>query len=187
MSSCLVASRSSDSRSPPSLRALFYFSPNTADSGYDSRMGRAERAAVHIGALNWHAVRLYRLSRRLWLSDHHALALLVEAANRVLTGVEIPPTAEFGDGLVIMHGQGIVVHPLTRAGRDCVLYQQVTIGSRSVHGAPPTLGDGVMLFPGARVLGDITLGNGAIIGANAVVVSDVKPSSVVTVEAATCR
>jgi serine O-acetyltransferase len=150
-------------------------------------MGRAERVALHIGALNWHAVRLYRLSRRLWLSDHRALALLAGAMNRVLTGVEIPPTAEFGDGLIIMHGHGIVVHPHTRAGRDCVLYQQVTIGSRSVHGAPPTLGDGVMLFPGARVLGDITIGDGAVIGANAVVISDVRPASVITVEPATCR
>ncbi len=72
-----------------------------------------------------------------------------------------------------MHGNGIVVHPRTRAGRDCVLYQQVTLGSRSTHGAPPVLGDRVQIFPGAKVLGDIYIGDGAQVGANAVVISDV--------------
>jgi len=115
------------------------------------------------------------------------LALITAAANRVLTGVEIPPTVEFGDGLIIMHGHGIVVHPQARAGRDCVLYHQVTIGSRTLNGAPPTLGDGVVLFPGARVLGDIRIGDRAIIGANAVVISDVDPGSVVTAQAAQPR
>jgi len=145
-------------------------------------MGLGERVAGHVGALNWHAVRLYRLSRRLWESDHRALALLVAAANRVLTGVEIPPTAQFGDGLVIMHGHGIVVHRGTRGGRNCVLYQQVTIGDRGAD--PPTLGDGVVLYPGARVLGAISIGDGAAIGANAVVINDVSAGSVVTAELA---
>lgn len=84
-------------------------------------MQSLERGAGHIGALNWHAVRLYRLSRRLWLNDRRTPSLLIAAANRVLTGAEIPPTASFGPGLLIMHGCGIVVHPKTRAGRDCTL------------------------------------------------------------------
>jgi serine O-acetyltransferase len=134
----------------------------------------------HLSALNWHAVRLYRVSRRLWLADHRALAGFVSALNRVLTGVEIPPSADFGPGLLIMHGHGIVVHGQVRAGRDCVLYQQVTLGSRSTEGTPPTLGDDVVLFPGAKVLGHVTLGDHARIGANAVVIEDVPTGGVAT-------
>lgn len=132
-----------------------------------------ERAAGHVGAINWHAVRLYRLSRRLWLGERRAAALLVAAVNRVLTGVEIAPQAAFGEGLVIMHGCGIVVHPRVRVGRDCTLYQGVTLGSTSVDGDPPTLEHGVTVFPGAKVLGAVTVGDGATIGANAVVLCDV--------------
>jgi serine O-acetyltransferase len=141
-------------------------------------MSASQRIAGHIGAVNWHALRLYRLSRRLHENGHVALALLVAAVNRVLTGVEIPPTAQFGKGLVIVHGHGIVVHHATRAGENCTLYQQATIGSRSVEGLPPVLGDGVTLFPGAKVLGDITIGDGASVGANAVVIEDLGPNSV---------
>lgn len=135
--------------------------------------GRAETIAGHVGAFNWHALRLYRLSRRLWLREHRASALLLTALNRALTGVEIPPSAQFGEGLIVMHGCGIVVHPRVRGGRDCTLYQGVTLGSTSVDGDPPTLGDGVTIFPGAKVLGAVTIGDRAIIGANAVVLCDV--------------
>jgi serine O-acetyltransferase len=132
-----------------------------------------EGLAWRVAALNWHAMRLQRLARWFWLRDHRALAVLVAALNRVLTGVEIPPSAEFGPGLMIMHGNGIVVHPEVRAGRNCILYQQVTLGSNSVHGAPPVLGNDVALFPGAKVVGPIRLEDGCRIGANAFVSADV--------------
>jgi serine O-acetyltransferase len=144
------------------------------------RTPRAEMRTLagHAAALNWHAVRLYRVSRKLHGAGYGATASLVAAFNRVLTGVEIPPTADFGKGLTIMHGVGIVVHHATRAGRDCTLYQGVTLGSTSVGGLPPTLGDGVTVFPGAKVLGPITLGDGCQVGANAVVLADVPPRGV---------
>jgi serine O-acetyltransferase len=141
-----------------------------------------DRLAGHAAALNWHAMRLHSLSRRLWLSGHHATAELVAAANRIITGVEIPPSAEFGPGFLVMHGHGIVVHAQTRAGAHCTLYQQVTIGTRSPDGRPPTLGDHVTLFPGARILGDIHIGDGAQIAANAVVITDVPAGAVVVAE-----
>jgi serine O-acetyltransferase len=146
---------------------------------------RRERLAGHVAAVNWHAIRLYRLSRRLWTNDRRAAALLVAAANRVLTGVEIPPSASFGPGLMIMHGSGIVVHPRTRAGRDCTIYQHVTLGSRSVEGAPPVLGDRVTLFAGAVALGAIHLGSGSVIAANAVVVDDLPAGAVAVAAKAT--
>lgn len=138
-----------------------------------------ESAAERIGALTWHALRLYRLSHWLWVRGHRASALLVAAFNRVLTGVDIGPGAEFGPGLIIMHGHGLVVDGRVRAGRDCVLYQGVTLGARRADGGPPKLGDRVNVFPGAKVIGDITLGDDAQVGANAVVIHDVPAGATV--------
>jgi serine O-acetyltransferase len=150
-------------------------------------VGVIETAAAHAAAVDWHANRLYRLARWLWTHDYHGLARLVAAANRILTSVDIPPTAAFGEGLLIMHGSGIVVHPDAVVGQGCVIYQQVTIGSSSADGKPPILGDRVTLYPGAKVLGPVIIGDGVRIGANALVMSDVpaggtvraKPSEVI--------
>jgi serine O-acetyltransferase len=140
--------------------------------------------ANHIAAVDWHAYRLYRLSHWLWLRGHRASAGLVAAISRMLTGVDIGPGADFGPGLVIRHGHGLVVAPSVRAGRDCALYQGVTLATRP-GGVPPrdgapTLGDRVTIFPGATVLGAITVGDGARIGANAVVIHDVPAGATVT-------
>ena len=99
--------------------------------------------------------------------------MLVSSANRVLTGVEIEPGAELGEGLVIMHGSGIVVSEHASAGRDCVLFQGVTLGVDGKHVGGPRLGDAVTVYAGAKLLGPITVGDRATIGANAVVLSDV--------------
>lgn len=142
-------------------------------------MGPLESWARSVGAIDWHALRLYRLSHSLWARGHRASALLVAAINRVLTGVEIGPSAEFGPGLIIMHGHGLEVNAWVRAGRDCVLFHGVTLGARE-DGVPPTLGDRVSVFPGARVLGAVTIGDDARIGANAVVIRDVPAGATVT-------
>ena len=136
-------------------------------------MEKLKRLAGHLGAgaMNWHALRLYRLSSRLFAAGHPTTGMIVAAVNRVLTGVEIHPQARFGPGLIIMHGTGIVVHPGTRVGSDCVIYQGVTLGSRAHDGKPPTLGDRVTMFPGAKVLGDIVIGDDVRIGPNAVVIA----------------
>ncbi len=129
--------------------------------------------------INWHAVRLYRLAHRLHLAGRDGPARVVAAFNRVLTGVEIGVGAEIGAGLVIRHGNGIVIDPQARVGIGCVLYQQVTLGVRG-PGSPgvPVLGDGVVVFAGAKVLGPIAIGDGAKIGANAVVLDDVPAGAV---------
>jgi serine O-acetyltransferase len=138
-----------------------------------------ERAVGGLTALNWHAVRLYRVSFWLWQHNRRSLATVVAAVNRILTGVEIPPSAVFGEGLVIMHGGGIVVHWDVQCGRNCTLYQQVTLGSVTTEGRPPRLGDGVTVFPGARVLGDIELGDRVSVTANSVVLEDVPAGTTV--------
>lgn len=150
------------------------------DSLEKTHVGPIETAAGHIGALPWHALRLYRLSHWLWVRGHRASALLVAATNRVFTGADIAPAADFGPGLRIVHGHGLVVDAGVRGGRDCALYHGVTLGRRSaVEGESPTLGDGVTVWPGAKVLGAITLGDNVQIAANVVVIHDVPAGATV--------
>ncbi len=89
----------------------------------------------------------------------------------VVTGAEIPINAQIGGGLVIPHPNGIVIHPGAVIGPNCLIFQQVTIGSGK--GGVPTIGGHVDIGAGAKILGGITIGNHARIGANAVVITDV--------------
>lgn len=90
-------------------------------------------------------------------------------------GLEIPSGAEIGGGLYIPHPVGTVIMP-KRIGRNCSIIANVTIGMRN-EWAFPEIGDDVFIGAGARLLGGITLGNGAVIGANAVVIHDVPPGA----------
>lgn len=94
-----------------------------------------------------------------------------------LTGVEIDPAATIGPGLMISHGQGIVIGKWARLGENATLMQQVTIGAKSIGSIEqmPEIGDHVFIGAGARVLGGISVGDRVEIGANAVVTRDVKP------------
>ncbi|MEM6904460.1 MAG: serine acetyltransferase [Pseudomonadota bacterium] len=88
---------------------------------------------------------------------------------QVASGAEIPLTTELGGGLMIPHPNGIVIHPDSRVGPNCILFQQVTLAGG------PTLGGHVDVGAGAKILGRITIGDHAVIGANAVVLKDVPP------------
>lgn len=133
-------------------------------------------------AMNWNAVRLYRCSSRLHRKGYKSLAAMVASFNRMLTGVEIAPEAVIGKGFFIAHGNGIVIGPGVRIGDYCTVYQQVTLGvgrdsSFSPNGARddryPTLGSRVIVYAGAKILGDVRVGDHCEIGANAVVTKDV--------------
>ena len=93
----------------------------------------------------------------------------------LLTGIEIHPGARIGARLFIDHGSGVVIGETAEIGDDVTLYQGVTLGGTQLHHGKrhPTLEDGVIVGAGARVLGPITVGAGARIGANAVVLSEV--------------
>jgi serine O-acetyltransferase len=120
------------------------------------------------------AVRLHHLAHRLESNGRSGLANMVVAANRVLTGVEIEPGATIRSGLVIRHGHGIVINKEVRIGRDCELFQQVTLGlALAGHKGAPVLGDRVRVGAGAKVLGPVEIGDDAWIEANAVVLQDV--------------
>lgn len=102
-----------------------------------------------------------------------------------LTGILIPAGATFGPGLRIAHAGSMIIHGKTIAGEDCTLSHQLTIGYHD--GGVPKLGDRVFIGPGARVLGGISIGDDALIGANAVVTRDVPSGNVATGVPATVR
>jgi len=129
-----------------------------------------------------HAVWVHRLAHRMWRTPGLALAArLVSQLNRFLTGVEIHPGAVIGRRLFIDHGMGVVIGETAEIGDDVMLYHGVTLGGRSMQRVKrhPTLGDGVTVGAGARILGPIVIGAGAQVGANSVVVKDVPAGAVV--------
>jgi serine O-acetyltransferase len=105
---------------------------------------------------------------------YHALlrrwALLRHRFWGIVTGADIPVNCRIGGGLLLPHPNGIVIHPLSEIGPNCLLFQQVTIGM--AHGKAPRLGGHVDAGAGAKILGPVRIGNHVVIGANAVVVRD---------------
>lgn len=95
----------------------------------------------------------------------------------VVTGADIPVTTRIGGGLLMPHPNGIVVHPDAIIGPNCLLFQQVSIGTDDSVGIP-TLGGHVDVGAGARILGSVSIGDHALIGANAVVLCDVPAGAV---------
>lgn len=95
----------------------------------------------------------------------------------VITGAEIPLSCQIGGGLLLPHPNGIVIHPDVSIGVNCLIFQQVTLGGRDGPGVPAIFGH-VDIGAGAKVLGPVTIGPHARIGANAVVITDVDPHSV---------
>jgi serine O-acetyltransferase len=127
-----------------------------------------------------HALWLHRLAHRLWARRWHWAGRMVSYAARFLTGVEIHPGAVIGRRVFIDHGVGVVIGETAEVGDDCTIYQGVTLGGTSLaRGAKrhPTLGHGVIIGAGAKVLGSFTVGDGARVGSNAVVVKAVPPGA----------
>lgn len=109
--------------------------------------------------------------------------LVVGGSYKLVTewmmGLELPASTEIGPGLRLRHGVGIVINPATRIGADVMIRQHVTLGNRRTKDDCPVVEDGVEIGAGAVIIGDVTIGRGARIGPNAVVVKDVPPGSVV--------
>jgi len=123
----------------------------------------------------FHALIFHRLSHRLWHWDLKWLARFLSHIGRWLTGIEIHPGATIGRRFFIDHGMGVVIGETAQIGDDCTLYHGVTLGGTSWAKGKrhPTLGDGVVIGAGAKILGPVCIGRGAKIGSNAVVVKDV--------------
>lgn len=122
-----------------------------------------------------HALVFFRLAHWLWSNEFKLLGRVVSQIGRILTGIEIHPGAQIGQRLFIDHGMGVVVGETAVIGDDVTLYHGVTLGGTSLHKGKrhPTLENGVIVGSGAQILGPHVIGEGARIGANAVVLSDV--------------
>jgi serine O-acetyltransferase len=128
-----------------------------------------------------HALLSHRVAHALQAAGVPLLPRLIATATRTLTGIEIHPAAHIGDGLFIDHGAGVVIGETADIGNDVTLYQGVTLGGTGFATGKrhPTVQDNVTIGSGAKLLGPITIGHGAKIGANSVVITDVPPNSTV--------
>ncbi|HEY3314300.1 MAG TPA: serine O-acetyltransferase [Bacillota bacterium] len=128
-----------------------------------------------------HALWFYRLGHRLYRWRLFLVARLVSQLGRFLTGIEIHPGASIGPGLFIDHGMGVVIGETARVGRDVTMYQGVVLGGTGKEKGKrhPTIEDNVMIATGAKILGNITVGENCKIGAGAVVVKTVPPNCTV--------
>lgn len=131
-----------------------------------------------------HAMFCYRINSFLWKKLHlKFLARFLSQLARFFTGIEIHPGATIGKRLFIDHGMGVVIGETTIIGDDCVLYQGVTLGGVGTgeHKVKrhPTLNNNVMISAGAKIIGDVTIGDNSIVGASSVVLKDVPPNCTV--------
>ena len=129
-----------------------------------------------------HAIYIHKLARWFWLRGLRWLGRFTSHLGRWLTGIEIHPGARIGSCVFIDHGMGVVIGETAEVGDGCTIYQGVTLGGTSLYRGTkrhPTLGDGVVVGAGAKVLGGFTVGAGARIGSNAVVVKEVPAGATV--------
>jgi serine O-acetyltransferase len=126
-----------------------------------------------------HAVLIHRVAHALWRRGWLLSARLLSQFARWLTGIEIHPGAQLGRRLLIDHGMGVVIGETAVVGDNVTLYQNVTLGGVSLNPGKrhPTLEDDVVIGAGAAVLGPFTVGRGARIGSNAVVLREVPPGA----------
>jgi serine O-acetyltransferase len=145
-------------------------------------------AAAGVGSLEilamWpgvQAVLAHRVAHALHGAGVPLLPRALSVTTRAITGIEIHPAARVGDGLFIDHGSGVVIGETAEIGRDVTMYQGVTLGGTGFATGKrhPTVEDNVTIGSGAKLLGPITIGHGAKIGANTVVIHDVPPNSTV--------
>jgi len=124
----------------------------------------------------FHAIISHRLAHFLHAKLHIPfIPRLISQVSRFFTGIEIHPGARIGQGFFVDHGMGVVIGETTIIGDGCVLFQGVTLGGTGKESGKrhPTLGNNVMVSAGAKVLGNITLGDDVKIGAQSVVLNDV--------------
>ncbi|MBF0504061.1 MAG: serine O-acetyltransferase [Candidatus Omnitrophica bacterium] len=128
-----------------------------------------------------HALMIYRISHKLWQWRIPLIPRWLSQSARFLTGIEIHPGAEIGKDFFIDHGMGVVVGETAVIGDNVLLYQGVTLGGtgKETGKRHPTVGNNVVIGTGAKILGNIMIGDNSYIGANAVVIKDVPSNSTV--------
>ncbi len=148
---------------------------------FDKDPAAKSRLQVILTYPGFHAIVMHRIAHRLWGKGLRCLPRFLAAWNRGLTGIEIHPAAKIGAGFFIDHGMGVVIGETSEIGEDCLLYQGVTLGGtgKETGKRHPTLGRGVVVGAGAKVLGPIRIGDYSKIGANSVVLKPVPDHSIV--------
>ncbi|WP_254762404.1 serine O-acetyltransferase [Natrinema marinum] len=136
---------------------------------------------VLLGYPGLHAVWMHLLCHRLWNAGFGLTARLLSNLVRFLTGVEIHPAAEIGRRVTIDHGMGVVIGETAEIGDDVHMYHGVTLGGDANEPVKrhPTVESGAQLGANATLLGDITIGEDAAVGAGSVVTGDVEPGATV--------
>ena len=128
-----------------------------------------------------HALIHHRIANFFYKKESFFLARLISQASRFLTGIEIHPGATIGRNFFIDHGMGVVIGETAVIADNVLLYQGVTLGGTGLEKGKrhPTIGNNVVIGGGAKILGNITIGDNSYIGANAVVIKDVPANSTV--------
>ncbi|MDD5422470.1 MAG: serine O-acetyltransferase [Candidatus Omnitrophota bacterium] len=128
-----------------------------------------------------HAMVIYRIAHAIRKAGIPLLPRMLSQTGRFFTGIEIHPGAQIGKSFFIDHGMGVVIGETTITGDNVTIYQGVTLGGTGKEKGKrhPTIGNNVVIGTGAKVLGNITIGDNSYIGANAVVIKDVPPNSTV--------
>ena len=128
-----------------------------------------------------HAIWWYEIAHWFWIRNHLFTGRFISAISRLLTGIEIHPGAKIGKRVFIDHGMGVVVGETAIVGDDVLIYQGVVLGGTSLERKKrhPTVGSGVVIGSGAKIIGDITIGDCSKIGAGSVVLKSAPPGSTV--------
>ena len=162
-----------------SLIALFFYSDIRAAQKRDP----AAKSFIEILLLyqGLRAMIAYRVAHFLYNIHMFFLARYISQLVRWVTGIEIHPGAKIGKRFFIDHGMGVVIGETAIIGDDVLIYQGVTLGGTGLEKGKrhPTIGNNIVIGAGAKVLGNITVGDNSYIGSNAVVIKDVPPNSTV--------
>ncbi|MBP2414162.1 serine O-acetyltransferase [Arthrobacter stackebrandtii] len=153
---------------------------DSARSHDPAARGNVENFFVYSGL---HAIWVHRLTHKMWAQPALRFpARVLSQLARFTTGIEIHPGATIGRRFFIDHGMGVVIGETSEIGDDVMIYHGVTLGGRSLAKTKrhPTIGNRVTIGAGAKVLGPIHIGDDSAVGANAVVVKDAPPSSILT-------
>ncbi|MBO3725793.1 serine O-acetyltransferase [Actinomyces bowdenii] len=140
------------------------------------RRDPAARSSLEVALLypGVHALWAHRAAHQLWNHGHHFSARALAQIARGATGIEIHPAARIGERFFIDHGMGVVIGETAEVGDDVLMFHGVTLGGVSMSPGKrhPTIGNNVQIGAGAKVLGPVTVEDGAKIGANAVLVKN---------------
>ena len=129
----------------------------------------------------FHAIFWHRFAKILWTLGLKLIARMVSNILRTLTGIEIHPAANIGEGFFIDHGMGVVIGETSDIGSNVTIYQGVTLGGKGFESGKrhPNIKKGASIFAASTVLGDITIGEGAIVAAGSLVLKDVPDNTTV--------